>query len=197
VPDAVVGVVNEGSTPQAEAPRQVIAHIQRTGDVGGSLGEWIGVRGSGLWVEGFGFAAADGTTIPELEYQAVLGRNWLSPWVEAGKYCGSRGMALPLLGLKLRLKGASAKNFDCTYSATFVDGSSVGPISGGETCEAESLAALEAFQVIIQPRDARTGTPRPIVGRKAPPPAPPPATPKPDPVRGRSPLAKSLIKPRS
>jgi len=158
---AVPEAVAEGAAAQATQPRQIMAHIQRTGDVGGNIGDWIGTKGSGLWIEGFGFAAPDGTGIPELEYQAVLGRNWLSPWVEAGKYCGSRGMALPLLSLKIRLKGASAKNFDCTCSATFVDGSTVGPISAGETCEAESLAALEAFQVVIQPRDVRTATPRP------------------------------------
>ena len=77
----------------------------------------------------------------------MLGRGWLSPWIEGGKFCGSRGMALPLLGLKVRLKGAAAKSHECSYSATFVDGSTVGPVPGGETCEAESLAAMEAFQV--------------------------------------------------
>jgi hypothetical protein len=197
VPDAVAAAGAEGvPASQAERSRQVMAHIQSIGDVGGSIGDWIGTRGSGLWVEGFGFAAADGTTIPELEYQAVLGRNWLSPWVEAGKYCGSRGMALPLLGLKVRLKGAAAKNFDCTCSATFVDGSTVGPISAGETCEAESLAALEAFQVVIQPRDARTAPPRPVIAKRAPV-APPPIPPRPDPGKGRSPLAKAPIRTRS
>ena len=82
----------------------------------------------------------------------MLGRGWLSPWIEGGKFCGSRGMALPLLGLKVRLKGNAAKTHECSYSATFVDGSSVGPVPGGETCEAESLAALEAFQVVIRRR---------------------------------------------
>ena len=53
--------------------------------------------------------AAKGIAPEDIEYQAVLGRNWLSPWVEGGKFCGSRGMALPLLGLKVRLKGAAAK----------------------------------------------------------------------------------------
>jgi len=166
VPDAVAGLAAEGVPAPAEAPRQIMAHIQRTGDVGANIGEWIGTKGSGLWIEGFGFASADGVSIPELEYQAVLGRNWLSPWVEAGKYCGSRGMALPLLGLKIRLKGAAAKSFHCTYSATFVDGSMIGPISAGETCEAESLAALEAFQVVVQPRDAKSGTARPVITKK-------------------------------
>jgi hypothetical protein len=91
-------------------------------------------------------------TIDDLEYQGVLGRNWLSPWVEGGKYCGSRGMALPLLGLKVRLKGDAAQSFECTYSATFIDGTAIGPVSAGETCEAESLAPLEAFQILIRPR---------------------------------------------
>jgi hypothetical protein len=63
-------------------------------------------------------------------------------------------MALPLLGLKVRLKGAAAKTHECSYSATFVDGSSIGPVAAGETCEAESLAALEAFQISIRRQGA-------------------------------------------
>ena len=129
-----------------------MAHIQRSGDVGCARGEWLGIKGSGQWVEGFGLAPLENIAPEDFEYQAVLGRNWLSPWVESGKFCGSRGMALPLLGLKIRLKGAAAKAFECSYSATFVDGSEIGPVSGGETCEAESLAALEAFQIVIHPR---------------------------------------------
>ena len=68
--------------------------------------------------------------------------------------CGSRGMALPLLGLMIRLKGAAAKSDECNYSAIFVEGRCVGPVLSGETCEAESLAALESFQVVIQRRGA-------------------------------------------
>ncbi len=145
-------------TAQNASAADFMGHVQRTGDVGGKFGDWIGVKGSRLWVEGFGLAPLDGIPASDLEYQAVLGRNWLSPWVEAGKYCGSRGMALPLLGIKLRLKGAAAKAYDCTYSATFVDGSEAGPVNAGETCEAESLAALEAFQIVLLPRagSART-----------------------------------------
>jgi hypothetical protein len=67
-------------------------------------------------------------------------------------------MALPLLGLKIRLKANVAKTHECSYSATFVDGSSVGPVPGGEICEAESLAALEAFQVAIHRRGGKAAT---------------------------------------
>jgi hypothetical protein len=157
-PDAPVAAVapTGGTAPEPAEPvvnPEIMAHIQRMGDVGCKLGEWLGAKGSRQWVEGFGMAPVDGVAPEDIEYQAVLGRNWLSPWVEGGKFCGSRGMALPLLGLKVRLKGAAAKAYECSYSATFVDGSEIGPVHGGEACEAESLAALEAFQIVIQPRN--------------------------------------------
>jgi hypothetical protein len=141
---------SQPAVPQPAAPvadPDIVAHVQRTGDVGVRIGEWVGVRGSKLWIEGFGLSPLPDLSPEDVEYQAVLGRGWLSPWVEAGKFCGSRGMALPLLGLKVRLKGEAAKQFDCTYSATFTDGSAVGPVPEGESCEADSLAALEAFQI--------------------------------------------------
>ncbi len=145
---------------QPPANPDIMAHIQRMGDVGCALGEWLGSQGSRQWVEGFGMAPLDGIAPEDLEYQAVLGRNWLSPWVESGKFCGSRGMALPLLGFKVRLKGTAARTHACSYAATFVDGSAVGPVSGGATCEAESLAALEAFQIVIHPRDGKAAPTR-------------------------------------
>jgi hypothetical protein len=140
-------------TPAAPvANPEVMAHVQIRGDITCDLGDWLGTPGSRQWVEGFGLAPNNGIALSDIEYQAVLGRNWLSPWVEGGKYCGSRGMALPLLGIKVRLKGEAAKAYDCSYSCTFIDGSTAGPVSAGESCESESLAALEAFQVVIRPR---------------------------------------------
>jgi hypothetical protein len=156
--------VPRAGTRQAVAPEDadIVVHVQRMGDVAGRIGEWVGTRGSGQWIEGFSLAPRDGIKPTDLEYQAVLGRGWLSPWIEGGKFCGSRGMALPLLGLKARLKGAAARTHECSYSASFVDGSAVGPVSAGDACEAESLAALESFQVVIRRhrRGQAEGTPR-------------------------------------
>jgi hypothetical protein len=134
------------------ATAEVIAHVQRTGDVGTRIGDWLGQRGSKLWIEGFAVRPSNGVAPEEIEYQAVLGRGWNSPWMEGGKFCGSRGMALPLLGLRLRLKGRAAKSYAIRYAASFVDGTVVGPVNAGEACETESLAALEAIQVLIEPR---------------------------------------------
>jgi len=146
-------------TPQAEP--EIVAHVQRTGDVGGRIGDWIGTRGSQAWVEGFAVKPSEGLAAGDIEYQGVLGRGWLSPWVEGGKFCGSRGMALPLLGIKLRLKGAAASEWDCSYEATFTDGSKSGPVGAGEACEAESLASLEAFRIELRRRASPTAEQEP------------------------------------
>ena len=138
-----------------EREPDVMAHIQAVGDLPGQFGEWIGKRGSRAWIEGFGITDKGRIAPGDIEYQGVLGRGWLSPWVDNGKFCGSRGMALPLLGLNVRLKGAAAKEYTMRYSATFIDGSAVGPIEEGTACEAPGLAAMESFLLELVPRAER------------------------------------------
>jgi hypothetical protein len=145
--------------PPAPAPvrADIMAHIQTRGDIGVKFGEWLGERGSQNWIEGFAIAAPEGVSPADLSYQGVLGRGWLSPWVEAGQYCGSRGMALPLLGLRVRLTGAAAEIYNLTLSASFVDGSEAGPVGQDETCETASLAPLEAIMITLTPRAKKPG----------------------------------------
>ncbi len=132
---------------------QVMGHVYARGDVGARLGDWVGEPGSKRWVEGFGVGAAPGVQPGDIEYQAVLGRGWLSPWSEGGQFCGSRGMSLPILGLRVRLRGEAAKTHQVQLEGTFIDGETVGPVSDGQACEATSLAALEAFRLNIMPKD--------------------------------------------
>lgn len=146
--------------PPAPERMDLLAHIQTRGDVGARFGDWLGEAGSGAWIEGIAIAAPEGLDPTDLSYQAVLGRGWLSPWVDAGQYCGSRGMALPLLGFRVRLQGEAAKRFDLLCEATFVDGSKVGPLGSDETCEAESLSALESVRITLQPRQPAKSAPR-------------------------------------
>jgi hypothetical protein len=155
-------LVDAPTANQAAEP-EVVAHIQRRGDVPARMGEWVGAVGSRLAVEGFGIKSAD-LRVEDIEYQAVLGRGWLSPWVEGGEFCGSRGLGLPILGLRARLRGEAAERFVCEYSASFVDGSKSGPHADGAPCETEDLAALEAFQVVLRPRQAERQGPRDIEG---------------------------------
>ncbi|WP_029605617.1 hypothetical protein [Kozakia baliensis] len=137
-----------------KAKPEIAAHIQRRGDVLARIGEWMGVPGSQNWIEGFGVAPEKLVPAEDVEYQAVLGKGWLSPWSEGGQYCGSRGMALPILGLRVRLKNASAEKFAVRITATFTDGTRVGPINADVPVETESLAPLEAFLLEILPKNA-------------------------------------------
>ncbi len=143
--------VGAGDTSMAE----MVAHIQTRGDVACGLADWMGNPGSKHWIEGFAIAPKQIIGSGDIEYQAVLGRGWLSPWAEGGQFCGSRGMSLPILGLRVRLRGQAADDFDCALSASFVDGTRVGPLDNGEPCQSESLAPLEAFHLDIKPRDAQ------------------------------------------
>jgi len=145
----------DADAPPAPGANLVAAHVQSRGDVSVPVGEWVGDRGSKRWIEGFGIAPPDAIAGEDLEYQAVLGRGWLSPWAHGGQYCGSRGMALPLLGLRVRLRGAAAETHECVLTASFVDGGTVGPVSDGAACETEDLSPLEAFHVEFRPRGAQ------------------------------------------
>ena len=194
-PVSAGGPAGPSSSPfPAREGVEIMAHVQMRGDIGAMLGEWVGERGSKRWIEGFAVTPQGRIAPEDIEYQGVLGRGWLSPWVEGGQLCGSRGMALPLLGLRVRLRGKAAEAFTCTYSASFVDGSAVGPVEAGEPCEAASLAPMEAFQIVLT-RRAEAAVPigdKPAVGKsvgKAPaksaPGKPAPVAPrgKPAPVR--------------
>jgi hypothetical protein len=160
-PDTVEG----GGGAAAAEPPEVAAHIQLQGDMFGRLGDWIGEAGSQRWIEGFALAPRGDIHPDEIEYQAVLGRGWLSPWAEGGQFCGSRGMALPILGLRVRLRGAALATHSIEVSASFTDGTAVGPVGAGEPCEAASLAPLEAFQVIV--RKLGNGTESPDLDESA------------------------------
>jgi hypothetical protein len=163
---AVAGSQPPAPTANGREP-DVMAHIQGAGDVPGQFGEWVGKRGSRTWIEGFGISDKGAIGPGAVEYQGVLGRGWLSPWVENGKFCGSRGMALPLLGLNVRLKAAAAKEYTMRYSATFIDGSAVGPVNAGLACEAPGLAAMESFLIELVPKSEQPGTERPATDASA------------------------------
>ena len=136
--------------PVHAADMDVVAHIQHVGDVHAGIGEWVGAPGSGEWIEGFSVTlpAASGS----IQYRAVLGKNWLSPWVADGTFCGSRGVELPLHGLSVRLEGDVSSSHECLCNASFLDGTRREGVPAGELCAAESLAPLEAFQIVLRPK---------------------------------------------
>lgn len=144
--------------PEAFAPapvpalegNDVLAHIRRHGDRPGPFGHWLGQLGDDSWVEGFEITPPAGLAAEELEYQVVLGRGWLSPWVPAGDFCGSRGMGLPILGFRARLLGEAAGQWRLRYAARCVDGQELPEVGAGEHCEAAELVPLAALKISLE-----------------------------------------------
>lgn len=145
----------ETALPAGDHDGSMTAHIQRRGDVKAPLGAWMGKTGSGQWMEGFAIQPGSAVAVDDLEYQAILGQDWFSPWIGGGEYCGSRGMALPILGLRVRLKGKAASAFTCLVEASFIDGSRVG-LAEDAPVMAPTQAPLEAFRIELRPCPSRS-----------------------------------------
>ncbi len=136
--------------PAAGTGVVLLAHVQGVGDLFADAQGWAGRAGSGAPVEGFS-VTADGVAAEEIEYQAILGDQWNTPWTRGGGFCGSRGMALPILGFRVRLVAAAAERLDCRYWGAFVGRGEVGPLGDGAACQA-GPAFLEALRIVVAPR---------------------------------------------
>jgi len=134
----------------------ILAHVSAVGDVRGQQAQWLGAPDTGKPIEGFSISPPALRDAKGLEYQAILGNNWNTPWFAAGEYCGSRGLMLPLLGYRLRLTEAAAAGHECVYWGRFDGGRMSGPHKAGEACQAGD-APLEAMQVVIRARQAPVG----------------------------------------
>jgi LPS sulfotransferase NodH len=130
----------------------VLAHIRNIGDVTGPCGTWIGQPGSGLWIEGFNIKLRNGMPPGAIKYQAIHDFGRVSPWVDGGDYCGSRGISVPLRGFCIRTNDASAGMLHCEYSAWFQDGETVGPVPAGQPCQSARNAPLESLQILLSRR---------------------------------------------
>jgi LPS sulfotransferase NodH len=146
------------ASPQAASPTigaveaDIVAHIRNVGDVRGECGAWIGRPRSGLWIEGFSITPRQGLASQDIEYQGYQHFGQELPWVSGGRFGGTRGLTVPLRGLRVRLRSEAAVKYQCVYSAMFQDGTTVGPVPAGQLCQSASLAPLEAFRIEIRAR---------------------------------------------
>lgn len=137
--------------PVASEPLTLLVHMQRIGDAAVAGGVWAGDAGGSTVIEGF--AVTPGATVPaqEIEYQAILGTDWTTPWLPGGEFCGSRGMSLPLLGARVRLTGKSAQKYSCVYWARFTGAQKAVQAADGAACQ-DGRKPIEALRVAIIPR---------------------------------------------
>jgi hypothetical protein len=136
---------------QASEMLTLLAHVARAGDVAVGGGVWAGRLGGGVAIEGFAVTPGGAIKPDDIEYQAILGSDWATPWHSAGDFCGSRGLSLPILGARVRLRGEAAKSYSVNYWGNFIGVGEIGPIADGAVCAAAG-APLEAFRVVLNRR---------------------------------------------
>jgi GT2 family glycosyltransferase len=114
-------------------PVQVLAHIQRVGDIYFSNG-WAGCVGEKFWIEAFAITSVGELALDSIEYCGITADGSQTPWLTNRMLCGSRGRAIPIIGFAIRLKPEVAPAYDCAYTGKFVSGSTFGPCKDGELC---------------------------------------------------------------
>ena len=150
LPDAVAA---------AGAAAMLLVHVEGVGDRLEPSNEWVGDTSGQRALEGFALSLPAGMDPADLEYQGIMGEDWRTPWFEAGAFCGSRGLQLPLLGFRLRLVGEAAARFDCQAYGQFARAGVVGPVASGEDCDADNLP-LTAMKVEITPKVVQPAAPK-------------------------------------
>ena len=106
-----------------------VAHVARRGDIAVRPGEWAAGPDAPAKIEGLEMCEP-GFEGVGLEMQVLVDGAW-SPWVRAGAFLGSRGRNLPLLGVRLRLTGASSRRYMFNADALFL-GSAIANDKGQE-----------------------------------------------------------------
>jgi hypothetical protein len=100
---------------------KLVGHVARRGDVAVDPGVWIAGPESPAPIEGVGVLGALPAGLG-VEIQPLVGTSpprWLD-WAPPGAFVGTRGRALPLVGLRMRLAGERAADFDLAVDALFL-----------------------------------------------------------------------------
>jgi hypothetical protein len=149
--DPALPAAPHAASPAVDPATDMVVHLRNRGDIRGRLGQWIGDETGQLWIEGFTVTPPPGLMAGKLEYQAVLGKGWTSPWVGVGAFCGTRGLQIPIQGIRLRLEGREDLAPPVLVSARFADGTVKEQVPPGVFCSLVPLQPVTALKLDITP----------------------------------------------
>jgi len=143
-------------TPDLPLPLHIQAHIRSRGDMQFADVPWAGRVAPGLWIESFAVRPLQRFGAQDIEYKGLTGSGFETPWLSDDRMCGTRGMAVPLVGFAVRLKPSDATAaYDCEYSGFFHSGVTIGPLRNGAPCRSTvANDPLEGVQIRLVPRAA-------------------------------------------
>ena len=160
-----------GAAANDQVPVQIGAHVRTRGDMTFADVPWAGRVGPGLWIEAFSIRPMNRFEVQDIEYKGLTGSGFETPWLSDDKMCGTKGMAVPLVGFAVRLKpGPATAGYECEYSGYFQSGVTVGPLRNGAPCRSTvANDPLEGIQVRLlkrlPPTFARTLAPSAAVAK--------------------------------
>ena len=141
-------------SPTGALPIQIGAHIRSRGDMNFVDVPWAGRVAPGLWIESFSVRPLDGFGPKDIEYKGLTSTGFETPWLSDDKMCGTKGMAVSLVGFAVRLRPSpAAAAYDCEYSGYFQSGQTVGPMRNGVPCRSRvANDPLEGIQIRLVKR---------------------------------------------
>jgi GT2 family glycosyltransferase len=141
-------------------PVQIGAHIRARGDMTFVDAPWAGRVAPGLWIESFSVLPLEQFGAQDVEYKGLTGSGFETPWLSDDKMCGTKGMAVPLVGFAVRLRASAATaGYECEYSGYFQSGVTVGPLRNGAPCRSTvANDPLEGIQVRVMKRWSTAAT---------------------------------------
>ncbi len=171
-PDLDQAVRDEIEPAASSLPLTLLVHIEEHGDLTAQGGQWAVAPGrAGRSIEGFAIMPGGDVPADQLEYQALLGQDWTSPWTSGGDFCGSRQMALPLLGVRVRLRGDAESRYRCRVWGRYAGGEVV-QVENGDLCRNAAGTPLEGLRVALMPKtDPASPPPRGPAAAEPQPPA--------------------------
>jgi len=140
----------------AALPMHISAHIRTRGDMTFTDTAWAGRVAAGLWIESFSVRPLKRFAAKDIEYKGLTSSGFETPWLSDEKMCGTKGMAVPLVGFAVRLKPSpSSAAYDCEYSGYFQSGATMGPLRNGAPCRSTvANDPLEGLQIRLIKRVA-------------------------------------------
>lgn len=160
---APIAVPAPVQAPPARPRAEILAHVQRQGDLRFADSNWAGAVGQKLWIEAFSITPVDGLSPDDIEYKGLTANGWETPWIAGGNMCGSRGLGTPLIGFSIRLRGATAERFNCVYEGAFVSGYRSPAGQNGSPCRSDAIGdPLEGILLRLVEKQGAFAQPRSV-----------------------------------